>query len=198
MVILSSQIASVKEKEIIYLTTHSTHFIYGYMASYIWFRTTQMAREKTRCCHMGYSFRLAARVLLYAPFHWQDNTYHGLCYTSRPTTHCTIIECSYYRVTSRSWVMQSWYHVGAWVKILTVAGRQIHRPNNLRCAVLPVFCFVVVRTGKCFTLRDFPWRITLRNIPNNKYPLSYETKSLQELFSSKKINIKCKLVFGYN
>ena len=31
--------------------------------------------------HMGYSFQLAARVLLYAPSHRQDNTYHGLCYT---------------------------------------------------------------------------------------------------------------------
>ena len=31
---------------------------------------------------MGYSFRLAARVLLYAPSHRQDSTYHGLCYTS--------------------------------------------------------------------------------------------------------------------
>ena len=33
--------------------------------------------------HIGYSFRLTARVLLYAPSHRQDNTYHGLCYTSR-------------------------------------------------------------------------------------------------------------------
>ena len=32
---------------------------------------------------MGYSFRLAARVLLYASSHRQNNTYHGLCYTSR-------------------------------------------------------------------------------------------------------------------
>ena len=32
---------------------------------------------------MGYSFRLAARVLLYASSHRQDNTYHDLCYTSR-------------------------------------------------------------------------------------------------------------------
>ena len=48
-----------------YLTTHSTHYIYG-------------------CCHqlMGYSFQLAARVLLYSPSHRQDNTYHGICYTS--------------------------------------------------------------------------------------------------------------------
>ena len=32
---------------------------------------------------MGYSFRLAGRVLLYASSHRQDNTYHGLWYTSR-------------------------------------------------------------------------------------------------------------------
>ena len=32
---------------------------------------------------MGFSFRLAARVLLYAPSHRQDSTYHDLCYTSR-------------------------------------------------------------------------------------------------------------------
>ena len=49
----------------------------------IWQRTTQIAREETCCHHIGYSFRLAARVLLYAPSHRQDNTYHGLCYTSR-------------------------------------------------------------------------------------------------------------------
>ena len=32
---------------------------------------------------MGYAFRLAARVLLYSSSHRQDNTHHGLCYTSR-------------------------------------------------------------------------------------------------------------------
>ena len=93
-------------KEIFYLTTHSTHFIYGYMASDIWLRTIliakklkinvrksqlgpiienmhmKIAKEETRCRHMGYSFRLTARVLLYAPSHKQDNTYHSLCYTS--------------------------------------------------------------------------------------------------------------------
>ena len=40
-------------------------------------------REETRCRHMGYSFQLTARVLLYAPTHRQDRTYHDLCYTSR-------------------------------------------------------------------------------------------------------------------
>ena len=69
-------------KEMFYLTTHSTHFIYGYMASDIWLRTILIVRKETRCRHMGYTFRLAARVVLYASSHRQDNTYHGLCYTS--------------------------------------------------------------------------------------------------------------------
>ena len=67
---------------------------------------------------MGYTFRLAARVLLYASSHRQDNTYHGLCYTSRGalagttnssmgtpwridlTTHRTMSEHSYHGATS--------------------------------------------------------------------------------------------------
>ena len=43
--------------------THSAQFIYGYMVSDIWYRAT---RKETRCHqYMGYSFRLAAWVLLY-------------------------------------------------------------------------------------------------------------------------------------
>ena len=43
-----------------------------------WRRTiTQIVREETRCHHIDYSFRLTARVLLYAPSHRQDSTYHG-------------------------------------------------------------------------------------------------------------------------
>ena len=71
-----------REKEMFYLTTHSTHFIYGYMASDIWLRTILIVRKETRCRHIAYSYRLTARVLLYAPSHRRDNTYHGLCYTS--------------------------------------------------------------------------------------------------------------------
>ena len=72
-----------REREMFYLTTHSTHFINGYMASDIWLRTILIVRKETRCRNIGYSYRLTARVLLYAPSHRQDNTYHGLCYTSR-------------------------------------------------------------------------------------------------------------------
>ena len=74
---------SEREREMFYLTMHSTHFIYGYMASDIWLRTILIVRKETRCRHIGYSYRLTSRVLLYAPSHRQDNTYHGLCYTSR-------------------------------------------------------------------------------------------------------------------
>ena len=55
-----------------YLTMHSTHFIYCYMT-----------REETHCRHMGYSFQLTEMVLLYAPSHRQDSTYHSLWYTGR-------------------------------------------------------------------------------------------------------------------
>ena len=53
------------------------------MASDIWLRTILIVRKETRCRHIGYTYRLTASVLLYAPSHRQDNTYHSLCYTSR-------------------------------------------------------------------------------------------------------------------
>ena len=69
-------------KEMFYLTMHSTHFIYSYMASDIWLKTILIVRKETRCHHIGYSYRLTARILLYASSHRQDNTYHSLYYTS--------------------------------------------------------------------------------------------------------------------
>ena len=81
--IQKSMLRQEREREMFYLTTHSTHFIYGYMASDIWLRTILIVRKETHCRHIGYSYRLTARFLLYAPSHRQDNTYHGLCYTSR-------------------------------------------------------------------------------------------------------------------
>ena len=73
---------NVLGREMFYLMTHSTHFIYGYMASDIWLRTILIVRKETQCRHLGYSYQLTARVLLYAPSNRLDNTYHGLCYTS--------------------------------------------------------------------------------------------------------------------
>ena len=80
---VSSYWEKEREKCFFILTTHSTHFIYGYMVSDIWLRTILIVRKETCCPHIGYSYRLTARALLYAPSHKQDNTYHSLCYTTR-------------------------------------------------------------------------------------------------------------------
>ena len=53
-----------------YLTTHSTKY------------HSDSERGNPLPPH-GLLFRLTARVLLYAPSHKQDSTYHSLCYTSR-------------------------------------------------------------------------------------------------------------------
>ena len=45
-----------REREMFYLTTHSTHFIYGYMASDIWVRTILIVRKETHCHHIGYCY----------------------------------------------------------------------------------------------------------------------------------------------
>ena len=90
---------------------------------------SDLVREKTCSRHMSYSFRSAARVLLYELSHRQDNTCHGLYYTSggalaetrnrsiHPTTHCTMSERSYHGATSRSFITWVWeintckYHI---------------------------------------------------------------------------------------
>ena len=97
-------------------------------------------KEETHWRHMGYSFQLAARLLLYASSHRQDNTYHSLCYTScgalagmrnssmgppwriDPMTHRVMSERSYHRATSHSYPRERpvtrgdvtlWYRVSA-------------------------------------------------------------------------------------
>ena len=72
-----------KEGHVLFNDALNTFFIYGYMASDIWLRTIPIVRKETCCRHIGYSFWLTARVLLYAPFHRQDSTYHSLFYPSR-------------------------------------------------------------------------------------------------------------------
>ena len=74
-----------REREMFYLTTHSTYFIYGYMASDIWLRTTQIVRKETRCRHIGYSYRLSARALLYA--HPTDRITHTTNFVTPVVEH---------------------------------------------------------------------------------------------------------------
>ena len=66
-----------KERNVLFNDALNTFYLRLYGV-----RTILIVRKETRCRHMGYSFRLAARVLLYAPSHRQDSTYHSLCYTS--------------------------------------------------------------------------------------------------------------------
>ena len=60
----------------LYLTMHTTHFI-------LWLYGIGYMVKDHSDSERGYSFQLAARVLLYASSHRQDNTYHSICYTSR-------------------------------------------------------------------------------------------------------------------
>ena len=76
-------------KEMFCLTTHSTHLYYGYMASNIWERTSQLAKEETRCRHMGCSFRLAARVIYM--HHPTDRITHTTAFVTPVVEHWLIL-----------------------------------------------------------------------------------------------------------
>ena len=73
----------MKEGNVLFNDALNTFYLRLYGVTHMVKDHSDSEREETRCHHMGYSFRLAARVLLYASSHIQDNTYHGLCYTSR-------------------------------------------------------------------------------------------------------------------
>ena len=63
-----------------YLTMHSTHFIYGYMASDIWLMTILIVKKETHCCHSKGSFictipdRIAHTTAFVTPVedHWLE------------------------------------------------------------------------------------------------------------------------------
>ena len=116
--------------------------------------------RRTRCLHMGYSFRLTAMILLYAPSHWQDNTCHGLCYTSRetlagtrnssmgppwsmdPTTNRTMSERSYHGATSRSDFRHIIYFcAGVSLNILSFIYSFIHSYNTPLLNIIAVLSF---------------------------------------------------------
>ena len=113
---------------------------------------------------MGYSFRLAARVLLYASSHRQDNTYHGVCYTSRgalagtrnssmgppwridPTTHRIMGERSYYGATSRSFInRKTGTPAGVSLNIYSSIHQRRSRYGLATQPALPPLCSSVVR-----------------------------------------------------
>ena len=71
-------IITVRRKEMFYLTTHSAHFIYGHIKDH-----SGSDRGNPLPPH-GLFFPISSKgSCLYASSYRQDNTYHGLCYTSR-------------------------------------------------------------------------------------------------------------------
>ena len=66
-----------------YLTTHSTHVILRlYGVEHMVKDHSDSERGNPLPAH-GLLFPISNKGSLYAPFHRQDSTYHGLCYTSR-------------------------------------------------------------------------------------------------------------------
>ena len=84
-----------------YLTTHSTHFIYGYMEGNVSFNDAlntfylrlygvrhivndqSDSERKPAAATWATICDRQQGFFLYASSHRQDNIYHGLCYTSR-------------------------------------------------------------------------------------------------------------------
>ena len=74
-----------RRKEMFYLTMHSTHFIYGYMASDIWLRTILIVRKGNPLPPHRLLFPINSKVFFICtiPQTGYGSTYHSLCYTSR-------------------------------------------------------------------------------------------------------------------
>ena len=66
-----------KEGNVLFNDTLNTFYLQLYGVRHM--VKVKIVKEETCYRNMGYSHRLAARVLLYAPSHRQDSTYHDLC-----------------------------------------------------------------------------------------------------------------------
>ena len=75
-------VVSKRERNVLFNDALNTFYLRLYGVRHM-VKDHSDSEKGTHCLHIGYSYRLTARVLLYAPSHRQDNTYHGLCYTSR-------------------------------------------------------------------------------------------------------------------
>ena len=78
----TTDITRERERNVLFNDTLNTFYLRLYGVRHMG-KDHSSSEKGNRCRHIGYSYRLTARVLLYAPSHRQDNTYHSLCYTSR-------------------------------------------------------------------------------------------------------------------
>ena len=74
------------EGKVLFNDARNTFYLRLYGVEHVVKDDSSSEIHKTRCRHyMGYSLRLAARDILYAPYRRQDSTYHSLVYNSRTT-----------------------------------------------------------------------------------------------------------------
>ena len=80
----STGFSEIKEvrKEMFYLMTHSTHFILRLYGIGHMVKDHSDSERGNLLPPNGLLFPITARVLLYAPSHRQDSTYHILSYSS--------------------------------------------------------------------------------------------------------------------
>ena len=65
-----------------YLTTHSTHFIYGYMASDIWLRHSELRQRLLDLPRLkvGVPYTVMKRVIIHLFSTWQDHWNGGVAH----------------------------------------------------------------------------------------------------------------------
>ena len=68
-----------------HLTTHSTHFLFTVHGVIHMVKDHSDSERENRCHHLGYSFQLAARVLLYA--HPTDRITHTTAFVIPVVEH---------------------------------------------------------------------------------------------------------------
>ena len=79
--------AKSRERNVLFNDALNTFYLRLYCVRHM-VKAHSDSEKETRCRHIGYSYRLTAMVLLYAPSHRHDSTYHDLCYTSRGALRC--------------------------------------------------------------------------------------------------------------
>ena len=172
-----------------YLMMRSTDLIYGYMASGIWYRTTQIVRgEKLAVATSWALFLISSKgsFLCTVP-----QTYHGLCYTSCEAlvgkknsssyppwgidlkTHCTMSGCSTtdlhlaFCVTGSMQYFKSNFFLtfNKWSELLSPGVTACWEMGSLEQSPLP----------SDRHHRDKPWRLEgVLRLPGQKWPpLSY-------------------------
>ena len=96
-----------KERNVLFNDTLNTFYLRLYGVRHMVKDHSDSKRGNPLPQH-GLSFRLAARVLLYAPSHRQDSTYHSLWYTSRGALAGRYWACILVQAATKSIILK--YH----------------------------------------------------------------------------------------